>query len=107
MSKNMGIFKGGKMNPILKEAFDKTVSLFENDPRVVAAYHSGSVGTDREDEFSDVDPVFLIRNCSSCLKKKSQNLSCGGPNAGYGHLNQAETLTFPVTTLFSSSRKAS
>ncbi len=48
------------MNPILKDAFDKTVSLFEGDPRVVAAYHSGSVGTDREDEFSDVDPVFLI-----------------------------------------------
>ena len=48
------------MNPILKDAFDRTVSLFESDPRVVAAYHSGSVGTDREDEFSDVDPVFLI-----------------------------------------------
>ena len=48
------------MNPILKDAFDKTVSLFESDPGVVAAYHSGSVGTDREDEFSDVDPVFLI-----------------------------------------------
>jgi len=49
------------MNPILKHAFDKTVSLFESDSRVVAAYHSGSVGTDREDEFSDVDPVFLIK----------------------------------------------
>ena len=48
------------MNPILKDTFDRTVSLFESDPRVVAAYHSGSVGTDREDEFSDVDPVFLI-----------------------------------------------
>ena len=49
------------MNPTLKIAFDKTVSLFESDPRVIAAYHSGSVGTDREDEFSDVDPVFLIK----------------------------------------------
>jgi hypothetical protein len=49
------------MNRILKIAYDKTVSIFENDPRVVAAYHSGSVGTDREDEFSDVDPVFLIK----------------------------------------------
>lgn len=49
------------MNPTLKDAFDKTVSLFESDPRVVAAYHSGSVGTDREDEFSDVDPVFLVK----------------------------------------------
>lgn len=49
------------MNRALKDAFDKTVSLFERDSRVVAAYHSGSVGTDREDEFSDVDPVFLIK----------------------------------------------
>jgi len=49
------------MNPKLKQAFDKTVSIFKNDPRVIAAYHSGSVGTDREDEFSDVDPVFLIK----------------------------------------------
>ena len=49
------------MNETLKDAFDKTVSLFKSDPRVVAAYHSGSVGTDREDEFSDVDPVFLIK----------------------------------------------
>lgn len=48
------------MNPILKDAFDKTVSLFRDDPRVIAAYHSGSVGTEREDEYSDVDPVFLI-----------------------------------------------
>jgi len=32
-----------------------------DDPRVVAAYHSGSIGTHREDEFSDVDPVFLIK----------------------------------------------
>ena len=48
------------MNQTLKNVFDKTVSLFEKDSRVVAAYHSGSVGTDKEDEFSDVDPVFLI-----------------------------------------------
>ena len=49
------------MNRMIKEAFDKTVALFKNDPRVVAAYHSGSVGTDREDEFSDVDPTFLVK----------------------------------------------
>ena len=48
------------MNRLIKDAFDKTVSVFENDPRVVAAYHSGSIGTDREDEFSDVDPVYVI-----------------------------------------------
>ena len=49
------------MKPKLKEAFDKTVAYFKNDPRVVAAYHSGSVGTHREDEYSDVDPVFVIK----------------------------------------------
>lgn len=49
------------MNRLIKDAFGKTVSLFEGDPRVVAAYHSGSIGTDREDEFSDVDPVFVIK----------------------------------------------
>ena len=46
------------MNQLIRKAFDKTVSLFKSDSRVVAAYHSGSIGTDREDEFSDVDPVF-------------------------------------------------
>jgi hypothetical protein len=28
---------------------------------VVAAYHSGSIGTEREDAYSDVDPVFVIK----------------------------------------------
>ncbi|MDF1513288.1 MAG: aminoglycoside 6-adenylyltransferase [Anaerolineae bacterium] len=49
------------MNPYIKSAFDKTVALFTQNPMVVAAYHSGSVGTEREDEFSDVDPVFVIK----------------------------------------------
>ena len=48
------------MNPTLSHAFHQTVSLFKQDPRVIAAYHSGSVGTEREDEYSDVDPVFVI-----------------------------------------------
>jgi hypothetical protein len=33
---------------------------FEGDPRILAAYHGGSIGTDREDEHSDVDPVFIV-----------------------------------------------
>jgi hypothetical protein len=37
------------------------MELFHADPRVLAAYMSGSVGTDREDEYSDVDPVLLVR----------------------------------------------
>ena len=49
------------MNPYIQRVFDKTVQLFKNNPMVIAAYHSGSIGTDREDEFSDVDPVFVIK----------------------------------------------
>jgi hypothetical protein len=49
------------VNPTIQRAFDKTVSLFSKNPMVLAAYHSGSIGTDREDAFSDVDPVFVIR----------------------------------------------
>jgi predicted nucleotidyltransferase len=49
------------MNPYIQRAFDKTIALFEQNPMVIAAYHSGSIGTDREDEFSDVDPVFVIK----------------------------------------------
>jgi hypothetical protein len=49
------------MNPYIQRAFDKTVQLFRNNPMVIAAYHSGSIGTNREDEFSDVDPVFVIK----------------------------------------------
>ena len=48
------------MNPYIQRAFDKTVKLFIDNPMVIAAYHSGSIGTEREDEFSDVDPVFVI-----------------------------------------------
>lgn len=49
------------MNPILQRAFEKTVTLFKAHPMVVAAYHSGSIGTEREDDYADVDPVFVIR----------------------------------------------
>jgi hypothetical protein len=37
------------------------MELFRADPRVLAAYLSGSVGTEREDEHADVDPVLLVR----------------------------------------------
>ena len=49
------------MNPYIQQAFDKTVTLFQNNPMVIAAYHSGSIGTDREDAYSDVDPVFVVK----------------------------------------------
>lgn len=59
------------MNPYIQRAFDNTVRLFKNNPMVMAAYHSGSIGTEREDEFSDVDPVFVIeRQCFRVFDKQ-------------------------------------
>ena len=48
------------MHPALRQLLDQTVARFADDPHVLAAYHSGSIGTDREDEHSDVDPVFVV-----------------------------------------------
>ena len=45
----------------LKAVYETTLELFRVDPRVVAAYMSGSVGTEGEDDYSDVDPVLLIQ----------------------------------------------
>lgn len=44
----------------LNEVFEKTVELFENDPRILAGWIFGSAGRNEEDEYSDVDPVFLV-----------------------------------------------
>jgi len=45
----------------LRPVYETSLELFRDDPRVLAAYMSGSAGTDREDEHSDVDPVLLVR----------------------------------------------
>jgi len=45
----------------LEPVYEASIELFRGDPRVTAAYMSGSVGTEHEDEHSDVDPVLLIR----------------------------------------------
>jgi hypothetical protein len=37
------------------------MDVFRGDPRVLAAYMTGSVGTEREDEHSDADPLLLVR----------------------------------------------
>jgi len=49
------------MTPHLRDVLDRTLALFEQDPRVLAAYMTGSVGTEKEDEFSDVDLALFIR----------------------------------------------
>jgi hypothetical protein len=48
------------MHPALRELLDQTVARFREDARAIAAFHSGSIGTEHEDEYSDVDPVFVI-----------------------------------------------
>ena len=50
------------VNPHLVDVYEKTLELFRNDPRVPAAYLSGSVGAANEDAYSDVDPVLVIRD---------------------------------------------
>ncbi len=48
------------MHQVLRRLLDDTVELSRADSRVLAAFHSGSVGTSEEDEHSDVDPVFIV-----------------------------------------------
>ena len=49
------------MNKGLKKIFDKSIEIFQDDPRIISAWHSGSVAEKNDDEFSDVDPVLLIK----------------------------------------------
>ena len=49
------------MKPGLRGVLARTVELLRADERVVAAYNTGSVGTEREDDYSDVDPMFVVR----------------------------------------------
>jgi hypothetical protein len=49
------------MNELLRPVYEQTVALLRRDPRVLAAFMTGSVGTGREDDHSDVDPMFLVR----------------------------------------------
>ena len=50
------------MHPRLKEILDKSVEVFRADPRVDGGVHLGSVGKSNEDIFSDVDPLFIVRD---------------------------------------------
>jgi predicted nucleotidyltransferase len=50
------------MHPTLKAIYDSTVEQFRQDPRIVAAWEFGSIGKGTADEFSDVDPVFVVKD---------------------------------------------
>jgi hypothetical protein len=48
------------MHRLLRAVYEESLELFRADPRVLAAFASGSMGTEREDEHSDVDLDLLI-----------------------------------------------
>lgn len=50
------------MNNILENIFEKSVELLKQDSRVLGGWHFGSVARKQDDEYSDVDPVFLIED---------------------------------------------
>lgn len=50
------------MHSQLKQIFEQTIELFKSDPRVLAGLNFGSAGKEHEDELSDVDPVFIVRD---------------------------------------------
>ncbi len=50
------------MHPSLQAAYDLTVALYRDDPRVPGAWEYGSRGKGTDDQYSDVDPVFMIRD---------------------------------------------
>jgi hypothetical protein len=60
------------MNERLRPIYERTIELLQADPRVLAAYMTGSVGTAREDAYSDVDPMFLV--CADCFEALDQDL---------------------------------
>lgn len=49
------------MNTGLKEIFDRSIEVFQNDPRILGAWHFGSIAKKGDDDYSDVDPVFLVK----------------------------------------------
>ena len=49
------------MNQNLMNAFYKVVNVLKNDSRCHGGWHYGSLGRGLDDEYSDVDPIFLIK----------------------------------------------
>jgi hypothetical protein len=48
------------MHPELKKIFDSSVERMKADSRVLAGFVTGSADTSHEDEYSDVDAVFIV-----------------------------------------------
>jgi len=49
------------MNNSLKKIFNETIRIFKEDPRILAAWHIGSAAAKCDDQYSDVDPVFMVK----------------------------------------------
>ena len=50
------------MNQHLAAIYDRTIELYRADPRILGAWEFGSLGKGTGDEYSDVDPVFIVRD---------------------------------------------
>jgi len=48
------------MNDVLMHAFEKLTEIIEKDKRCLGGWHFGSISRGMDDEYSDVDPVFVI-----------------------------------------------
>jgi len=68
------------MNEHLRPVYERTLAVLHADPRVLAAFMTGSVGTGREDAYSDVDPLFLVR--SDCFDELDRDLPAVFAQAG-------------------------
>jgi len=68
------------MDECLRPVYERTLTLLQADPRVLAAFMTGSARTSREDRYSDVDPLFLVR--SECFEELDGDLPAVFSQAG-------------------------
>jgi hypothetical protein len=50
------------MNQHLATLYAQTIARYQADPRILGAWEFGSLGKGTGDEYSDVDPVFIVRD---------------------------------------------
>ncbi len=60
------------MNEHLRPVYERTLDLLRADSRLLAGFMTGSVGTPREDGYSDVDPLFLVK--AECFDEVDRDL---------------------------------
>ena len=50
------------MNEHLRHVYERTIEIYRADERILAAWEYGSIGKGTADQYSDVDPVFVVRD---------------------------------------------